>query len=167
MAEAVSNSASESTQAAADAQVRADIDSAEAFTSGIVNETRAYNHNLKRLIEVYQQLDLKLAQDYADLGVERARKAQTMWEDTHSELQKDLAEIRGRRMKQFDDAATVSFQEAQRTVREGDLANDRQWNIDEVSDLSAKSGLQADAIAATIIKAVADALAKQVEKQTA
>ena len=47
---------------------------------------------------------------------------------------------------------------AKKTVERGDLAVDRQWNIDEVSDLSAKSGLQADAIATTLIAAVADIL---------
>jgi hypothetical protein len=166
MTEATSGSATSATQAASDTTVTQDIDTAEAFKSGVHTEARSWNFNTKALADRWATFDIESARAYSDLNLDRARKAQTMWEDQHSELMKDMAEIRGRRMKQFDDATTVSFQEAQRTVRQGDIASDRQWNIDEVSDLSAKSGLQADAIAATIVKAVADALTSQVAKKS-
>jgi hypothetical protein len=47
---------------------------------------------------------------------------------------------------------------SKQVVRHGDLAVDRQWNIDEVSDLSAKTGVQSDAMVALLAKAIADAL---------
>ena len=45
-------------------------------------------------------------------------------------------------------------------VRDQGFTLDRQWNIDEVSGLSAKSGVQADTIQAIVTAAVADALTK-------
>ena len=50
---------------------------------------------------------------------------------------------------------------AKQAVRHGDLAIDRQWNIDEVSNLSAKSGVQADTIVATMAVLVARELSKK------
>jgi hypothetical protein len=48
-------------------------------------------------------------------------------------------------------------------VAHRDIAHDRIWNIDEVSGLSAKSGVQADAFVALLAKAVADILKEQAE----
>ena len=42
-----------------------------------------------------------------------------------------------------------------------DLATDRTWNVDEVSALTAKSGIEADAAVAIILDAVAARLSKQ------
>jgi len=39
-----------------------------------------------------------------------------------------------------------------------DIATDRTWNVDEVSALVAKSGVEADAAVALVLKAVADAV---------
>ncbi len=47
---------------------------------------------------------------------------------------------------------------SKQSIRHVDIAVDRQWNIDEVSDLSAKTGVQQDAIAAALISALAKAL---------
>lgn len=46
-------------------------------------------------------------------------------------------------------------------VRHVDFAVDRQWNVDEVSNLSAKTGVQADTIQAIVAAAVAAALAQR------
>jgi hypothetical protein len=43
-------------------------------------------------------------------------------------------------------------------VRHGDVAIDRQWNVDEVSALTAKSGVEADAIIAAIVGKVVQEL---------
>jgi Fe-S cluster assembly scaffold protein SufB len=159
MAQADSFSQSDASQSASDAQVRADIDSGEAFTSATVNDTRSWNINNKRLYDVYQQLDLKSAQAYADLDLTRARNAQTMWENTYSELLKDQAEMRRRSMNQFDNTVVVEHQENQRTVRQGDIAADRMWNIDEVAHLVKEIMTEdqpfKDAISASVIQAIA------------
>lgn len=155
------------TQAQADANAKADINTAEAQDRAVFGDNSSWSHNLKRLADVYTSRDLELAREYEDLNLQRARNAQTLWENTYGQLLLDQAEIRRRSLAQFDDRSLASHQENQRTVRQGDLASDRQWNIDEVSDLSAKSGLQADAIAATVIKAIADALSDKIANKTA
>lgn len=137
---ATSESETAASQAASDTSVNADIDTSEAFKAGVYSQSQSWAHNLKRLADSYQQLDLKLAQDYADMGVERARKAQTMWEDNHSELMKDLAEIRGRRMNQFD------------------FAVDKIWNINETDQLAAKTAVQQDVTASALIAKLIDDL---------
>jgi hypothetical protein len=155
MAQADSFSQSDASQSASDAQVRADTDSAEAYTSTMFNDNNMWSFNKKRLVESYQQLDLKLAQDYADLGLQRARNAQTLWETTQAELTKDLSEIRRRSMKQYDDTVTVAHQENQRTVRDGDLASDRKWNLDEIGalfkEIMTEDQPARDALAASIV----------------
>jgi hypothetical protein len=99
---------------------------------------------------------------------------------TYDEYQHEsLADVRGHRsfaMKTASDAgqndnvrqsiANQALQNAVETanmvgksaIRHTDLAVDRQWNIDEVSDLSAKTGVQSDAMVAMLAKAVAQAL---------
>ena len=42
-------------------------------------------------------------------------------------------------------------------VRHGDIAIDREWNIDEVATLSAKNGVQADAMVALLAKIISAA----------
>jgi hypothetical protein len=118
-----------------------------------------WTFNKKRLCEAYQQLDLKSAQAYADLDLTRARNAQSMWETTYKELLLDQSEIRRRSMKQYDDTVTVAHQENQRTVRQGDLAADRMWNVDEVAHLVKEILTEdqpfKDAISGEVVKAIA------------
>jgi len=44
---------------------------------------------------------------------------------------------------------------SKQAVRHSDIAIDRQWNVDEVSTLTAKSGVEADAVIAALVAAVA------------
>jgi hypothetical protein len=159
MTEAFSGSASDASQASSDANVNTDINTPEGLKSGVHTEARSWNFNNKRLADAYFQLDLKSAHAYADLDLTRARNAQSMWENTYSELLKDQAEMRRRSMKQFDDANNVANSEAHRTVRHGDIAADRQWNIDEVAHLVKEILTEdqpfKDAISAETVKAIA------------
>lgn len=49
---------------------------------------------------------------------------------------------------------------AKQAVRHGDIAIDRQWNVDEVSTLTAKSGVEADAMIVLLAKALAEQMKK-------
>lgn len=49
---------------------------------------------------------------------------------------------------------------SKQAVRHGDLAIDRQWNVDEVATLVAKSGAQADLIQAIVNLGMAEVLKK-------
>lgn len=150
-----SNSASDASQSASDANVNQDINTPEAYKQSTYGDNRMWAFNNKRLVEAYQQLDLKTAQEYADLSMARARNAQTMWENTYGELLKDQAEIRRRSLSQFDDRSLASHQENSRTVRHGDIAADRQWNVDEVAaqvkEILTEDQPFRDAIAATLL----------------
>ena len=158
--QAFTESDSVASQSSSDAQNRTDIDTGEAYTSATFNDCRSWNINNKRLYDVYQQLDLKTAQAYADLDLDRARKAQTMWENTYGELLKDQAEIRRRSLAQFDDRSMASHQENQRTVRHGDVAADRMWNVDEVAfavkEILTEDQPFKDALSTSVIQAIAE-----------
>lgn len=159
MSDAFSESVGAASQSSTDAQNRTDIDTGEAYTSNVYTKTRMWDFNDKRLAEAYQALDLKSAQAYADLDLTRARNAQSMWENTYSELLKDQAEIRRRSLAQFDDRSLASHQENQRTVRHGDIAADRQWNVDEVAfavkEILTEDQPFKDALSTAVIQAIA------------
>ncbi|MHC4708470.1 MAG: hypothetical protein ACYS8I_15460 [Planctomycetota bacterium] len=102
MADADSRAASDASQSQAEANVTADIDTGEAFKQSVFNNSQAYAFNLKELQEKWSNFSVEQQRSWAELQLTAARNAQTMWEDQHAELMKDLAEIRGRRMHQFD-----------------------------------------------------------------
>lgn len=122
------------------ARENADIGIEEAQSAGVFGDTRAWNSNLKRTYDVYQTADMD--------ALHRARN----WSDKYDALC----------FQAMQNAVETANMVGKQAVKHGDLSADRMWNIDEVSDLSAKSGVQADTIVAAMIKAVADVInAKQ------
>lgn len=120
------------------ARENADIGYEEAQSTGLFGDTRAWNVNQKRTYDIYQTADMDSLHRQRALG------------------------------EKFDSLCFQAMQNAVETanmvgkqaVRHSDLAIDRQWNIDEVSGLSAKSGVEADAVVAAMVAAVADVINK-------
>lgn len=67
--------------------------------------------------------------------------------------------IRNLSLQALQNSVETANMVAKRAIQHGDLSTDRQWNIDEVSTLSAKSGVQADTIQAIVAATVAATLA--------
>ena len=108
----------------------------------------SYN-NMKRTYDDYQDLDLARAR--ADIyGVEMARI-----EERKSSAERDKIATQA-----LQNAVETANMVAKQAVRHGDLSIDRQWNVDEVSTLTAKSGIQADAMIVMLAEALAQALKK-------
>lgn len=118
----------------------------EFFKSGSAN---LYN-NMKRTYDAYQDLDLSRARQN-DYGVEMARI-----EERKSSAERDKIATQA-----LQNAVETANMVAKQAVRHGDLSIDRQWNVDEVSTLTAKSGIQADAMIVMLAEAVAAVLAKK------
>lgn len=69
------------------------------------------------------------------------------------------SQVRNVSLQALQNAVETANMVAKQAVRHSDIAIDREWNIDEVSTLSAKSGVQADTIQAIVAATVAATLA--------
>lgn len=118
------------------ARENADIGYEEAQSVGLFGDGRKWSANDKRTYDVYQTADLD--------GLHRSRALTEKFDSLCFQAMQNAVETANMVGKQ--------------AVRHSDLAIDRQWNIDEVSDLSAKSGVQADTIVAAMISAVAEVI---------
>lgn len=114
-----------------------DVGGDEANQSAILDQTRSWNANVKRTYD-------------------------TLEEELHSavkEANAHISELRTIRVQMLSNMAVNCDALQKQHMAHRDIATDRTWNIDEVSGLSAKSGVQADAMVTLLAKAIADALA--------
>ena len=87
---------------------------------------------------------------YQDLDIQTARHNHKVAEDIH-----------GLTMQVVQNAIESANMVAKQAIRHGDISIDRQWNVDEVAQLVAKTPVFLDAISAMVAAAVADALGKE------
>jgi hypothetical protein len=114
-----------------------DVGADEATMAAILDQTRSWNANTKRTFDF--------------VGIEMQRAAQA--------AQDHLGNLRTVQVQLLTNMAANADALNKQHTSHRDIATDRVWNIDEVSALSAKSGVQADAFVALLAKAIADALA--------
>jgi len=86
--------------------------------------------NAKRTYDTYQDLDLQ-----------EARRVQRYADDLHALT-----------MQAMQNAIESANMVSKQAIRHGDLAIDRQWNVDEVAELVANTSVFKDAIAAEVAK---------------
>ncbi|MGW8178884.1 MAG: hypothetical protein ACWGQW_09005 [bacterium] len=104
--------------------------------------------NIKRMYDEYQHESLE--------SIRRNRSLVDKYISDAQQYDNGRQNIANQALQNAVETANMVGKQA---VRHGDLAIDRQWNVDEVSTLTAKSGVEADAIIAILASAVADALA--------
>ena len=118
-----------------------------------IGKDEAWFANVKRTYDEYQQESLesiKRNRSYVDKVLADAQ--------SHDNQRQNIA------TQALQNAVETANMVGKQAVRHSDIAIDRQWNIDEVSTLSAKSGAQADlvqAIAATVTAAILKELKKE------
>jgi len=95
--------------------------------------------NAKRTYDTYQDLDLQ-----------KARFNQQVDQDEHSLT-----------MQVMQNAIESANMISKQAIRHGDIAIDRQWNIDEVANLVANTSVFKDAIAAAVAAAVTQIIGDQ------
>jgi hypothetical protein len=103
--------------------------------------------------------------EYQDLSLTAARANQTYIQKVLSDAQQSDNERQKIANLALSNAVTNSDAIAKQMIRHADLAIDRQWNVDEVSALTAKTGLEQDIVAASAAAAVAAVLAAMASQQ--
>lgn len=114
-----------------------DVGADEAYQDAILNQTRAWDANVKRTYD-------------------------TLEEELHASVkssQDHIAELHTIRISMLSNMAVNSDNLQKQHLAHRDIATDRTWNVDEVSALVAKSGVQADALVALLVKAAGEAVA--------
>ena len=94
--------------------------------------------NAKRTYDTYQDLDLQTA-----------RFNNKVAEDVH-----------GLTMQVMQNAIESANMISKQAIRHGDIAIDRQWNVDEVAELVANTSVFKDVIAAAVAAALASSISK-------
>jgi len=120
----------------------------EFYKSTLGEKDSLYFSNRKRTYDEYQQESLETIRNNRSYTMKTLSDA-----GQNDQVRQNIAN------QALQNAVETANMISKQVVRHGDLAVDRQWNIDEVSDLSAKTGVQQDAMVALLAKAIADALA--------
>lgn len=115
-----------------------DVGADEAMQSAILDQTRSWNAKTNAAFE-------------------------TLQEEMHStvkESQNHLVNVHTIQQQLLTNMVANSDALMKQHLAHADIARDRTWNVDEVSALVAKSGVQADSIVALMAKIIADATKK-------
>lgn len=113
-----------------------------------IGKDEAWFANVKRTYDEYQQESLETIRRSRDYIGKTLSDAQQ-----HDNARQNIAN------QALQNAVETANMVSKQAVRHSDIAIDRQWNIDEVSDLSAKTGAQQDTIQAIVATVVASVLA--------
>ena len=99
--------------------------------------------NIKRTYDEFQQESLQTIREQRALFTKLLTDAQQ-----NDNARQNIAN------QALQNAVETANMVGKQAVRHGDVAIDRQWNLDEVSTVASRSGVFSDAIAAAVAKAV-------------
>jgi len=85
--------------------------------------------------------------EFQDISLTSARRSQVEYD-----------KVQNVALQALQNAVVTTDMVAKQAIEHRALAIDRQWNVDEVSTLTAKSGVQADAFVVALAQAIADAM---------
>ena len=114
-----------------------------------IGKDESWFANVKRTYDEYQQVSL-----------DHIRQNDAYIQKVISDAQADTGEKRNIANQALQNAVETANMISKQAVRHGDIAIDRQWNVDEVAQLVAKTPVFLDAIAAAVTAAVAEAIQK-------
>ena len=112
-----------------------------------IGKDESWFANVKRTYDEYQQVSL-----------DHIRQNDAYIQKVISDAQADTVEKRTIANQALQNAVETANMISKQAVRHGDIAIDRQWNVDEVAQLVAKTAISLDAIAASLAGKIADAL---------
>ena len=121
----------------------------ESWFATIKNEHDMCFANVKRTYDEYQHESLesiKTNRSYVQKVLSDAQQ--------HDNERQNIAN------QSLQNAVETANMVSKQAVRHSDLAIDRQWNVDEVAELVAKTPVFLDAISAAVAKAVSETLKK-------
>jgi len=153
--------ATSASQGGQQTDVGAGYRSSGAEVTSDIGQAEAYMLNMKRLVA------MELNRDSASQNMVQRRERNGEDHDQNLrqltvQLMQGAVSLQGRvnNLAISHDGRIRAFQEGEvaRTVRNSDLAIDRQWNVDEVAELVAKTPVFLDAIAGAVAAGVAKAM---------
>ena len=118
-----------------------------------VGKDEAWFANIKRTYDEFQQESLQTVREMRTMFTKLLTDAQQ-----HDNARQNIAN------QALQNAVETANMVGKQAVRHGDLAIDRQWNLDEVSTVASRSGVFSDAIAAAVAKAVQEHETRKHEK---
>lgn len=124
----------------------------EAWHAELFEKDSLYFSNRKRTYDEYQHESLESIRGHRSYALKTASDAAQNDNTRHNIANQAL-----------QNAVETANMVSKQAVRHSDIAIDRQWNVDEVSNLSAKNGVQADAMVAMLAQAIAQAIAVKEE----
>lgn len=119
----------------------------EAWHSELFEKDSLYFANRKRTYDEYQQESL-----------ETIRQNRSYVQKVLSDAQQNDNQRQAIANQALQNAVETANMVSKQSVRHGDIAIDRQWNVDETAQLTAKTGVQSDAMVALLAEAIAKAL---------
>ncbi len=108
-----------------------------------INAEEAWSANLKRTYDLTQSWDFELA-----------RRSAAHFDAMMTDTRTHIANVRKVELETLQNGSHGANLVNTQSTAHRDIATDRTWNVDEVAQLVAKNGMQADAIAAAIVKSV-------------
>ena len=112
-----------------------------------VDQQETWFANIKRTYDEFQQESL-----------ESIREMRTLFTKFVTDAQQHDNQRQGIANQALQNAVETANLTGKQAVRHGDIAIDRQWNLDEVSHLAAGSTVNVEALAAAVAVAVAKVL---------
>lgn len=123
-----------------------------------IGRDEAWFANVKRTYDEYQQESLesiRRSRVYVDKVLSDAQGHDNERQVIANRALSDAVDVAG---KQRTNSAETDNMVAKQTLRHGDIAIDRQWNLDEQAWIVSKLQPAMDAIAASLAAKIADAL---------
>jgi hypothetical protein len=110
--------------------------------------------NMKALFDFTLANMKRTYDEYQDTSLTSIRENQSYVQKILSDAQSHFNDTQGIATQALQNAVETANMVGKQAVRHGDLAIDRQWNVDEVAELVAKTPVFLDAIAAAVAKKV-------------
>ncbi len=130
----------------------------EAWTSNMFTNASAWMANMKRMFDEYQNDSLEMSRLLRHQSVEAIGRNRQHVDKMVSDGQQHDNTRQQIATQALQNAVETANMVGKQAVRHADLSIDRQWNVDEVAGLTAKTSVQLDAFVVQLAAAVASVL---------
>jgi len=125
-----------------------------------VGMDEAWKTNMKALFDFTFANMKRTYDEYQQASLESIKQNQSYVQKILSDAQSHFNDQQNIATQALQNSVVTSDMVAKQAVRHADIAIDRQWNVDEVAQLVAKTVVSLDAIAAAVAAKVQDSLKK-------
>ena len=126
-----------------------------------IGKDEAWFANIKQMFDAWFANIKRTYDEMQDLSLTQARQNQAYVQKVLSDCQQYDNARQNIANQSLQNAVETANMVSKQAVRHADIAIDRQWNVDEVAQLVAKTAVFQDAIAGMVAAKVASVLAKK------